>query len=84
MPRLAGILVDGVSVGGVETCIDLPEFKLAFDIGRCPDDAVLRPTILFTHAHMDHMGGVAWHAATRPCSIDTEASAGGPITSPAA
>jgi ribonuclease Z len=65
MPRLAGHLVEGISIGGVETCIDLPELKLAFDIGRCPDQAVNRPTILFTHAHMDHMGGVAWHAATR-------------------
>lgn len=65
MPRLAGILVEGLSIGGIETCIDLPELKLAFDIGRCPDAAVARPTILFTHAHMDHMGGVAWHLATR-------------------
>jgi ribonuclease Z len=65
MPRLANILVEGVSVGGLETSIDCPEWKLAFDIGRCPDAAVNRPTILFTHAHMDHMGGVAWHAATR-------------------
>jgi ribonuclease Z len=65
MPRLAGHRIEGLSVGGIETCIDLPELKLAFDIGRCPDEAVHRPTILFTHAHMDHMGGVAWHAATR-------------------
>jgi ribonuclease Z len=65
MPRLAGHRVEGISVGGVETCIDCPELKLCFDIGRCPDEAVNRPTVLFTHAHMDHMGGVAWHAATR-------------------
>jgi ribonuclease Z len=39
--------------------------KLAFDIGRAPDFAITRDTILFTHAHMDHMGGVAWHCATR-------------------
>lgn len=65
MPRLAGHRIEGLSVGGLETCIDCPELKLAFDIGRCPDDAVHRPTVLFTHAHMDHMGGVAWHAATR-------------------
>jgi len=26
----------------------------------------------------------AWQAATRPCSIDTDANAGGPVTSPAA
>jgi ribonuclease Z len=65
MPRLAGYLVDGLSIGGIETCIDFPELKLCFDLGRCPDPAVQRPTVLFTHAHMDHMGGVAWHASTR-------------------
>lgn len=65
MLRLAGIDVDALSVGGIETCIDLPRQRVAFDIGRCPDAAVGRGTVCFTHAHMDHMGGVAWHAATR-------------------
>lgn len=65
MPELAGISVEGLSVGGIETCIRLPEMKLAFDIGRCPREAVPTETLLFTHAHMDHMGGVATHAATR-------------------
>ena len=53
------------SVGGLETCIHLPRWRLAFDIGRCPLSVVDCPTILFTHAHMDHMGGVAYHTATR-------------------
>jgi ribonuclease Z len=65
MPRLAGIELQGLSIGGVETCILAPELGLAFDIGRCPDRALALGTVLFTHAHMDHMGGVAWHAATR-------------------
>jgi ribonuclease Z len=65
MPLVAGIEVQGLSVGGVETCIDLPGLRVAFDIGRCPEHAVARPTVLFTHAHMDHMGGVAYHCATR-------------------
>jgi ribonuclease Z len=66
MPRLCGIEIDGVSIGGIETCILLPELGLAFDLGRCPHEAVRIGTVLFTHAHMDHiMGGVAWHAATR-------------------
>ncbi len=65
MPVVGGIRIEGISVAGIETCIDLPEWKLAFDIGRVPDVAVPRATILFTHAHMDHMGGVAWHCATR-------------------
>ena len=65
MIELGDLVVGGISIGGVETCIDLPRQRLAFDLGRCPDAAVARPTVLFTHAHMDHMGAVAWHAATR-------------------
>lgn len=52
-------------MGGIETCIDVPELKLCFDIGRCPQWAVSRGRVLFTHPHMDHLGGVAYHAATR-------------------
>jgi ribonuclease Z len=65
MLNLAGIAVDAVSVAGMETCIGLPGFKLVFDIGRGPKRAVSQPTVLFTHAHIDHMGGIAHHVATR-------------------
>jgi ribonuclease Z len=65
MVQLAGLEVEGVSVGGLETCLCVPEYKLAFDIGRCPPQAVAMPTVLFTHAHVDHMGGVIHHCATR-------------------
>ena len=63
--RLAGYDVDALSIGGIETCIEIPELDLAFDIGRCPPSAVKRRRILLTHAHMDHAGGLAYHAATR-------------------
>lgn len=65
MLTLAGIPVDAISVGGLETCIQLPSYNLAFDIGRCPRSAVGRERVLFTHAHIDHLGGVVQHAATR-------------------
>ncbi len=65
MIQLAGIALRARSIGGVETCIQVPGWDLAFDIGRCPHSAVHRSTVAFTHAHMDHMGGVAFHAATR-------------------
>lgn len=65
MLELAGIAVDAVSVGGLETCIQLPGYGLAFDIGRCPRGAVPREHVLFTHAHIDHLGGIVQHAATR-------------------
>lgn len=63
--RLAGYEVDALSIGGIETCIQLPELDLAFDIGRCPHSAVQRGRLLITHTHMDHAGGLAFHAATR-------------------
>jgi len=65
MLRLSGIDVDAISVGGLETCIQLPRWNLAFDIGRCPPGAVHQERVLCTHAHMDHLGGIAYHAATR-------------------
>lgn len=65
MIRPAGFAVDAVSVAGVETCIQLPELGLAFDMGICPRAAVKLPRVLFTHAHVDHMAGVVHHCATR-------------------
>jgi len=62
---LAGIDVCATSVAGLETCIELPGFKVAFDIGRGPRSAVRLPIVLFTHAHIDHIGGIAHHVATR-------------------
>jgi len=66
-PREPGALLEvgGISVGGIETSIDVPALKLCFDLGRVPDVAVTRGLVLFTHAHMDHLGGIAWHCATR-------------------
>lgn len=63
--KLAGFRVRATSVAGLETCIELPDLKLAFDIGRGPKSAVSMNTLLFTHAHIDHMGGIAHHVATR-------------------
>lgn len=65
MLKLAGIDVEAISVGGLETCIEVPGWGLCFDIGRCPKSAVRRERVLVTHAHMDHAGGLAYHAATR-------------------
>jgi len=65
MLELAGTRVDAVSVAGLETCIQLPSHKLAFDIGRGPRSAVGLSTVCFSHSHVDHMGGIAHHVATR-------------------
>ena len=63
--QLAGLEVGGISIAGLETCIDLPEWKLCFDLGRAQYFALARPLVLFTHPHMDHLGAIAWHCSTR-------------------
>jgi ribonuclease Z len=49
----------------VETCIQLPQFHLCFDIGRCPKGAVNQPRVFLTHAHIDHAAALAYHASMR-------------------
>jgi ribonuclease Z len=63
--KVGGLTLHAVSVAGKETCIEVPSWKLAFDIGRCPPSSVRAQTVLFTHSHIDHMGGVAHHLGLR-------------------
>ena len=64
-PEVGDIELEGLSLGGLETTIALPKWDVCFDIGRCPPFAVRRSTVLVTHAHMDHAGGLAYHCAMR-------------------
>lgn len=65
MLDLSGLLLDGVSIGGFATALDLPAQKVCVDVGRLLDSAVARGTVLITHAHADHVGALAQHVAQR-------------------
>ncbi|EFJ48707.1 hypothetical protein VOLCADRAFT_80918 [Volvox carteri f. nagariensis] len=48
-----------------ETSIIFPRGKVTFDIGRCPQRACFQQTVLLSHAHLDHVGGLPFHVCTR-------------------
>jgi ribonuclease Z len=58
-----GYGIEGLSVGGHETCITVPSLNVAFDIGRGPSFAVSQDYLFITHAHLDHIV-----SAPGPCS----------------
>ncbi|MBA0732350.1 hypothetical protein Gogos_016449 [Gossypium gossypioides] len=56
--EVEGYFIEGLSIGGHETCVIVPELKSAFDIGRCPARAIHQNFVFITHAHLDHIGGL--------------------------
>jgi ribonuclease Z len=59
------VKLEGFSIAGIETCIEVPELHLVLDMGRCTPSAVRQPTVLVSHGHLDHIGAIAQHAARR-------------------
>ena len=57
--------VQGVSVAGEATSIQIPEFDICFDMGMCPRAALASKFVAISHGHMDHIGGLAYYCSQR-------------------
>lgn len=61
----AGMTIEGYSRAAVQTCWRINELKLLLDCGVCPWDFVGTPTMFISHAHLDHIAGLAAYVSRR-------------------
>ncbi len=57
--------VQGISVAGEATCIQIPELDVCFDMGSCPRAMLASKYVAISHGHMDHIGGLAYFCSQR-------------------
>lgn len=57
--------VQGLSVAGEATCVQVPELDVCFDMGACPRMALPSKYVAISHGHMDHVGGLAYYCSQR-------------------
>lgn len=57
--------VQGLSVAGEITTVQIPELDVCFDMGACPRAALASRNVAVSHGHMDHIGGLAYYCSQR-------------------
>ncbi|MEM6756874.1 MAG: MBL fold metallo-hydrolase [Planctomycetota bacterium] len=57
--------VQGISVAGEQSVVQVPELDVTFDIGSCPKAVLASPIVALTHGHMDHAAGLAYYFSQR-------------------
>jgi len=60
-----GLTLRGVASGGIRTCLMVPELGLMFDAGPCVSGQMRYDTILVSHGHQDHLGGLPYLVSQR-------------------
>jgi len=57
--------IQGISVGGEQTIIQVPELGVNFDLGLCPRIALAAEFTALSHGHMDHVAGLPYWFSQR-------------------
>lgn len=62
---VAGLTLRGVSVGGCKTCLMVPELGVMFDVAPDVRGQLRYDTVLVSHGHQDHLGGLPYLVSQR-------------------
>lgn len=57
--------VQGTSVAGESTSVQVPELDITFDMGECPRPMLASKFVAISHGHMDHVGALAYWCSQR-------------------
>lgn len=57
--------VQGISIAGEETFVQVPELGVCFDLGRAPRAMLSSDFVALSHGHMDHVAGLAYYFSQR-------------------
>ena len=57
--------IQGISVAGEQSVVQVPELDVVFDIGLAPRAALTSNYCALTHGHMDHAAGIAYYFSQR-------------------
>jgi len=57
--------VQGISIAGEATAIQVPELGVTFDIGTTPKPVLTSDFVALSHGHMDHAAGLAYYFSQR-------------------
>ncbi|MEM9453955.1 MAG: MBL fold metallo-hydrolase [Myxococcota bacterium] len=60
-----GLTLRGVACGGIRTCLMVPELGVMFDVGPRTSGQLKFDTILVSHGHQDHLGGLPYLVSQR-------------------
>lgn len=57
--------IQGISVAGEQSVVQVPELDVCFDLGSCPRPVLTSKYIALTHGHMDHSAAISYYFSQR-------------------